>query len=53
MIWLVRNSCLLDEVTDMNMKRPERRVETFDLCSISYSANLKAIFEFFSRTLQL
>jgi hypothetical protein len=50
MIWMIRNSCILKRATGTNIKQPENNIKTykvylemFDMCSISYSANVNVI----------
>jgi hypothetical protein len=52
--------CIFERVTDTNMKQLENSMETHrvylemtDMCSISYSTNVNAIFEFSPCTPQL
>jgi hypothetical protein len=62
MILVVRNwsTPIIERITDTDMKKLENSMkihnvylEMFDMCSISYSANVNQIFEFFPRTPQL
>jgi hypothetical protein len=57
---MVRNEYIFETVTNTNMKQLENVMEThkvylemFDMCSISYSANVNAVLEFSSCTPQL
>jgi hypothetical protein len=60
MIWVITRCCIFETVIDTNMERLGNSkeahriyIEMFDLCSISYSANVNAILEFFPCTPQL
>jgi hypothetical protein len=54
-MWLIRNQYIFETATDTNMKQYENSMETrkaylemFDVCFISFPANVNAIFEFFT-----
>jgi hypothetical protein len=60
MIWVIRNLCYYETITDTDVKQIENNVEThkvfpemFDTCSINHSANVNEIFELSSYTPQL
>jgi hypothetical protein len=56
-MWVKRNQCLSQTVTNINVKQFENNLKTsevylelFDMISVSYSASVNAIFECFSCT---